>query len=423
MSSVAPRAASFAGPVVACVLALLSPASPALADEAGDGSGMALALDGFGTFGFVHSSERRADFAGGQLQPDGAGATREWSADVDSRLGLQLGAVFSPRLSGVVQVISEQRHDGGYTPHVEWANLQWQLSPDVELRLGRTVLASFMVSDHRKLGFANPWVRPPVELYRLVPITSSDGIDAIIRAQVGRFNHTVQASLGSTESALAQGGEIIADRVFVISDTIGWGAATLRLSYLQGDITLTPFNTLFDRFRQFGAEGIAIAERYDVDGTSAHFFGVGATYDPGDWFVTGEWALRHSHSALGRRAAWYVSGGYRWGRLTPFLTWADTRALSERTAPGLTVQDYPPQLAATARMLNATLNQALTLNPVQQTASLGLRWDLRDNVALKLQYDHSRLGDGSHGVLTNLQPGFVPGGSFDLFTVSLDFVF
>ena len=180
---------------------------------------------------------------------------------------------------------------------------------------------------------------------------------------------------------------------------------------------------LFGRFRQFGAEGAAIADRLDIDSAFARFVGVGVGYDPGDWFVTGEWGLRHSRSALGRRAAWYVSSGYRHGRLTPTLTWSSTRALSERSDPGLTVAAYPPQAAAVARMLNTTLNEALALNPVQQTVSLGLRWDVRSDLALKLQYDHSRLLDGSHGVLTNLQPGYVPGGSFSLFSVSLDFVF
>jgi hypothetical protein len=50
---------------------------------------------GFGTLGVVHSSERDADFvAEATSHPSGAGFSRSWSADVDSRLGAQVTANF-----------------------------------------------------------------------------------------------------------------------------------------------------------------------------------------------------------------------------------------------------------------------------------------------------------------------------------------
>jgi len=68
---------------------------------------------------------------------------------------------------------------------VEWANLIYALSPDASVRIGRIVLPTFMVADSRKVGYANPWVRPPVEVYGLVPITQSDGLDASYRVVWG----------------------------------------------------------------------------------------------------------------------------------------------------------------------------------------------------------------------------------------------
>jgi hypothetical protein len=55
--------------------------------------------------------------------------------------------------------------------------------------------------------------------------------------------------------------------------------------------------------------------------------------------------------------------------------------------------------------------------------SIGARWDVLRNAALKLQYDHTRIGAGSSGVLANLQPGFQPGGTVNVISVSVDFVF
>ncbi len=65
-----------------------------------------------------------------------------------------------------------------------------------------------------------------------------------------------------------------------MSETLESGALTARVSYRQVALTLDPFNTLFDAFRQFGPEGIAIAERLDADGGTLQFASLGATYDP-----------------------------------------------------------------------------------------------------------------------------------------------
>jgi len=55
--------------------------------------------------------------------------------------------------------------------------------------------------------------------------------------------------------------------------------------------------------------------------------------------------------------------------------------------------------------------------------SLGVRWDFAPSRSLKLQYDHLDLDDGSRGILTNTQSGFEPGGTVNVFSVALDFLF
>ena len=47
----------------------------------------------------------------------------------------------------------------------------------------------------------------------------------------------------------------------------------------------------------------------------------------------------------------------------------------------------------------------------------------RESVALKLEASHVESDTGSNGGLTNLQPGFRPGGSYNLVSASVDFVF
>ena len=73
-------------------------------------------------------------------------------------------------------------------------------------------------------------------------------------------------------------------------------------------------------------------------------------------------------------------------------------------------------------MLNAGLNAAVGSAPSQRTVSIGSRWDFARHLDLKLQFDHSRLGRGSAGTLSNVQPGFRPGGTVNLLSITLDFV-
>ena len=58
------------------------------------------------------------------------------------------------------------------------------------------VLPTFLVSDSRKVGYGNPWVRPPVEVYSLNPITTLDGVDASYRLHLGEVTNTLQADYG-----------------------------------------------------------------------------------------------------------------------------------------------------------------------------------------------------------------------------------
>ena len=125
---------------------------------------------------------------------------------------------------------------------------------------------------------------------------------------------------------------------------------------------------------------------------------------------------------FGKNTAWYASGGYRFGKFTPFLTYGSVKQDSNTSDPGLNLAALPPFLVGPATGLNAGLNAILGSAAVQTTISVGSRWDLMRNVDLKLQYDHTRHGAGSPGTLSNLQPGFRPGGTVDLVSVALDFV-
>jgi hypothetical protein len=395
----------------------------AVGARAQESDSLRFAFNGFGTLGVVHSDQDLADFTASDVRPNGAGFTRDWAVGVDSLIGAQLDAAFTSRLSAVVQVISEQNYDDTYGPHVEWANVKYQFTPDFSVRVGRTVLLVFRLSDTRKVGFTYPWVRPPLDLYGLSPITTTDGADASYRLHAGDWTHTLQLRVGANDTKLPHDGGTVRSRdIWELSDSIEFGALSAHIAYVKTDVTVPSINVLFDGFRQFGPQGVALAQRNEVRNATTTFVGIGAGFDPGDWFVMGEWGRFDSDSVLGQKTGWYLSGGYRFAKLTPYVAYsaADADKLSD---PGLDVSALPPQLAGPAQGLNAALNGILNQNVVENTVSFGARWDFMSNVDLKLQFDHTRIGAGSTGILNIAQPGYELGGTFNLFSATIDVVF
>jgi hypothetical protein len=402
------------------IIAMFSPLGAYAAG--GDTSPSIFSFSAFGTLGVVHSSEDRADFTASPLAPDGPGFSDAWSPYVDSRLGAQVVARFTPQLSAMLQVISEQRYNDTYTPHVEWANITYQPVPELSLRFGRIVLPTFLISDSRKVGYANPWVRPPVEVYSLSPIFNSDGADVSYKVHLGELVNTVVGTYGQTSFGYPQAGQFSVKRLRVIADTVEYGAATLHIAYQASSYTYSAADPLFDAFRQFGPQGIALANKYNLDDKPAQVITAGALYDPGKWFATGEWGQRNLNSAAGQASAWYLSGGYRVKKFTPYLTYARSKADSNTSDPGLSLSGLPPNLAGAAAGLNAGLNSFLGTLAAQKTISLGSRWDVMKNVDLKVQYDHINLGAGSAGTLINVQPDFQRGSTLNVASIAIDFI-
>ena len=120
--------------------------------------------------------------------------------------------------------------------------------------------------------------------------------------------------------------------------------------------------------------------------------------------------------------AGYVTGGYRLGRLQPYVTWATLDSETHRPS-SVPPSGLPAPLAAAVNAANGGLAAALwAAAPSQNSIALGLRWDVLDGAAVKVEYQHIDLENGSPGRFGNVQPGFRPGGNADLFSLSVDFV-
>lgn len=390
---------------------------------------------GFGTLGAVYSDQDQADFAGDFTHPDGPGYSDSWAMSVDSKLGLQLDARFTDKMSAVLQVVTRYDRHGDYSPDIEWANISYKPTPALTVRVGRIVTPTFMESETRLVGYTYPWIRPPLELYGLNPITNKDGIDFRYQFPVGEAYNALQLSYGKTFRNLP--GDIEADvhHTLDMQYVLEYGATRFRVGYMTMDLDITSpdLDALFDGFARFGnavpgpsgERALVNESRFRADDTRYEIFSLGLDHQPGSWLFRAEWAHADTHrpSFLSDVTAWYLTVGHRFGAFTPFITASEVSADKTRAAniPG---QGLPPELADTAAMLNTGLDEIVGAFAFdQETYTAGVRWDVFANIAVKMQYQHLRTRSGSPGRLINVQPGFEAGDKANLFSLAVDFVF
>jgi predicted porin len=343
-------------------------------------------FSGFGTLGGSHSSEKNGDYVLDGTIPDGAGRSHDWATGNDSRLGLQVQADFTQEVKAVLQIVSEYGVSNSYSPRVEWANVKYVISPSLNVRAGRIGLPTFFDSENRDVGFSYPWIHPPVDLYRQMSFTHSDGVHGLYRSGVGEAANVIKAVYGRSTKDLGTSTSTAND-LWGIYDTLEYGAATFRAGYQSRDISnknnLTGETSSWDRNSDLS---------------------VGAKYDPGSWFAMSEWMQLRSTT---KRRAMYISGGVRIDRFTPYLSFSrDTASTFLANVP-----------SPTAEAIQSARN-------AQSTVTLGARWDFMKNFDLKMQYDRVKLSADSNGDLANVPAGTILyGNTFHVFSVTADFIF
>lgn len=403
----------------AIAMAALLVAGGAAAGE----SGPSWQFSGYGSLGVVHANTDQADFVSSILKTHGAGYTDRWSPNVDSRLGAQVRVELDSKWSAVLQVITEQGLDRTYRPRVEWANVKYQVTPNLSVRVGRIALPMYMAADYRKVGYAYTFVRLPAELYNRIPITHSDGVDASYRWQTGSLKHVAQVSYGRNETPLLGDLTLHVKGLGGLAYTVETGALSVRFSALTARVSTDIGDDLFKAYRQFGPVGKAIADQYEPINKRVTALSLNASYDPGSWYVMGEVGHANGHSILVETRAAYVSAGYRHGDWTPYGIIAWSRAVKPLVVEGVPTRGLPPRAAAGAAMLNGALNNYLGTVAEQNSLAAGVRWDFMPNVALKLQYEQLRPRVGSRGTMINDQPGFRDGRRVNVASAVFDFVF
>lgn len=406
----------------------------ACAAQTVDTEGRNLHFSGFGTVGGSHVNAPagwgyRRDLS----QPANNGGTR---ADIDTRLGVQANYSPNPQFEFVGQVIAARRSPyGRESDNIEWAFAAYRPDANLTLRLGRVNTDAFVLAEYRNVGFAYNWVRPPVEFYGALP-SSIDGGDITQTWNIGDARWKVKVFGGQAYPGdLSNDGRVTVRPLFGTmlsreADGLLVRAGLIHAKLVSSVPVLQPMldglrslDALSSTAPDVAAQADALRARLDTNGGRVVYATLGATYEAQDWLWSAEFMRVFGRSGM-KFTAGYAGVGRRFGPVTVFGGTSHIRTPDEPVAtPAWDTALTPvlgPELAGQVQVLGNWAAFAANFGANQHTQSLGARWDVHPQMALKAQWDYVRIGANGGRLWSgaNLSPARA-----NVTTVSLDFVF
>jgi hypothetical protein len=175
------------------------------------------------------------------------GSTRSVDLGTDTRAGLQLHWQPQPGLEFTSQAVLYKRpSDTPASEAIELAYAGWRPTQTARVRLGRTSPDVFLFANSRHLGYAWPWIRPPVDMYGFLPLLAVDGVEGsqvwtggggdtswLFRGATGRFRATGSGSFPDLRSFTIQGRDVV-----LLTAQRSAGALLLKGSVVQARMSL-----------------------------------------------------------------------------------------------------------------------------------------------------------------------------------------
>ncbi len=296
-----------------------------------------------------------ASFVGGRViagdefladYPKAAVYDKDWSFSPDTTLGLQFLIDIERNLELVVQAIANGAT--GYDADLDWAYLNYTFDSEISIHIGRKRLPLYYYSDFFDLGYAYHWIRPPSDNYTW-QISNYNGISAQYQPFLGKWDVLIGGYTGREDSedndllGLLSG--VSVDETWknmagmFIEASYDW--LDLRATYMRGQLSRTVNGVVAERNVNQIFSGISINVRFETYQIFTEF----NRYERPDSDIEVDTGM--------------VSLAYQYRQITPHVTRSYLKQ-KDNSSGG---------------------------DEEHNTVSIGVRWDIGNDYALKLQYD------------------------------------
>ncbi len=270
----------------------------------------------------------------------------DWTLSPDSTFGLQLSSYITDEFSLIAQIVANAASESDID--VDWLYLNYQLTSELSVQLGRKRLPLYYYSDYFDVGYAYYWIRPPADLYTW-QITNYNGISLLYEKNLGDWDGSINLYYGNEES---EDNELLGllfgvpvdeswNNMVGIVGTMANEWLDLRLSYMEGLVN-----------RDINAVNV-------IKDTKQQFLGLSINLSVAELQVLSELNSYKRPNNDINVDTYMVSVAYQVGDFTPHIT-----------------------RSAFEQEINAAGN-----DEKHHTTTLGVRWDFYTNTAFKVQYD------------------------------------
>lgn len=386
------------------------------------GERWATEVDGFGTLGLTTSNSDALGFRRDISQRD-AVYKGDVSWATDSIFGLQMTGTYRDALKTVLQAKMKSGHRG-FEQYINLAFLEYPLFRDASIRAGRLPQDVYLFSESRDVGFSYLWVRPSVEFYGPLLLENFDGVEFGYRVPFsnGSLRWRIAGGEFSTRSHYAGPLVFFTDYDDMISTSISYEGTRFkwRVGVLDANVSHFAIEGVGDVLRsllpvieKIPSDLLQAAVNSDLSNAGLLQLSASLGYQRGPWVVQSELG------ALNFDRYFYAANlgvGYRMGSVTPFVQIGGLRS-EERDVPESANHMTPEVQKAFGYIVNVMRNAAS-----QTVVSVGGRWDITPNVALKTQFDRRWLNVGDTYLWLE-DPGERARSTINTLSVTLDFMF
>ena len=377
--------------------------------------------------------------------------TDEWSMNSDSVLGVQAQVELSDRWSFITQVVAngvDFTEDDPYTPKLEWLVLGYQISPDMQMRIGRIRAPQYRYSTTLEVGYTYQWVRPSQNAYPLFfsPFKHVDGIDFSQNFSLDDVDLGYQVFAGVTEGKY-EGTTAESEYTFGGNMYAAWSDFRVRVSgqHLKASIEYPGFNGLASLYEYVaatyttaGSEAeaafLAVPDSFDVEGQDVNYLSLGLTWTLGDWTLETEVLnfrsedRNYSNDADG----YYFSASYQWGKISPYIMIGEyhnrlsddikNKVMATALFSEVNGSDAVPEVGSVDALRALTITTFDFFNVDQETITLGVRYDFHPKADFKFEVEYFNFLNDSYG---NFYPDdtFASGDDAVLTSFVIDVVF
>jgi len=261
--------------------------------------------------GFLSTRYSVTDEPAFYLEDRNTGGINEDGSFYGTKLGLNISTQVNEKMSVATQLLSSIQ-DGGYSTTLDWAFANLNLSPTLDLRVGKIKYPVGLVNEYVDVGVAYPWIQAPVVIYSELPTAAQatreayTGVSLLKSVMVDDWTYSADFFAGQVDLT-----GMTIKKLLGVSLRANWDdVVEMQLASYQGTMRPADPSTMM---------GMA------MDGKTHKASTAGLKADWNNVIAYAEVAKVEMDAMSGRMDSdsWYATLGYRLGQWMPHVTVQD----------------------------------------------------------------------------------------------------